>query len=62
MRQETLNEQKRVNTEEVPLDNFIVDETLAAHLTPKSDNRKRIFTAAELKNIQSRKRVAKIRF
>lgn len=57
MDQEMLDEQKRANTEEVSLDGFIVKETLAGHLLPKSAAKvKRNFGLAELKNIQKRKK------
>lgn len=54
MRQATLNQEKRVNTKDVSLDGFIVEERLATHLT--QNERKPIFTVAELRNIQNRKR------
>ncbi len=58
MNQEMLNQQKRVTTD-VPLDGFIVKETLATHLVP--NNNKGTFSLAELKSIQKKRRGATIR-
>lgn len=60
MNQEILNQQKRINTEEVSLDGFIVKETLATHLIPDRDKRKSNFSSAELRNIQKKRRSATI--
>lgn len=61
MNQEVLNQQKRVNTEEVSLDGFIVKETLASHFVPQQKRTGNMMSAAELRKIQGRKRSATIR-
>ncbi len=61
MNQEVLNQQKRVNTEDVSLDGFIVKETLASHLVPNNNKRTGKLNAAGLRKIQGRKRAATIR-